>query len=60
MHVLYFHQYFNTPRGAGGIRSYEFARRLLARGHRVTMVCVIDDRNRSICPARPARRCGAV
>jgi glycosyltransferase involved in cell wall biosynthesis len=43
MRVLYFHQYFNTPRGAGGIRSYEFARRLIARGHRVTMVCVIDD-----------------
>ena len=45
MHILYFHQYFNTPRGAGGIRSYEFARRLIARGHRVTMVCVIDDRD---------------
>jgi len=43
MHVLYFHQYFNTPRGAGGIRSYEFARRLMARGHKVTVVCVIDD-----------------
>ncbi len=40
MHVLYFHQYFNTPRGGSGIRSYEFARALLARGHRVTMVCV--------------------
>ena len=43
MHVLYFHQYFNTPRGAGGIRSYEFARALLARGHRVTMVCVNEE-----------------
>jgi len=45
MHVLYFHQYFNTPRGAGGLRSYEFARALLARGHRVTMVCVCDERD---------------
>jgi glycosyltransferase involved in cell wall biosynthesis len=43
MHVLYFHQYFNTPRGAGGLRSYEFARALLARGHRVTMVCVHEE-----------------
>ncbi|AKM08241.1 glycosyltransferase family 4 protein [Pelagerythrobacter marensis] len=39
MHVLYFHQHFSTPRGAVGIRSYEMARRLIARGHRVTMVC---------------------
>lgn len=39
MRVLYFHQHFSTPRGSVGIRSYEMARRLLARGHRVTMVC---------------------
>jgi len=40
MHVLYFHQYFSTPAGSTGTRSYEMARRLIARGHRVTMVCV--------------------
>jgi len=45
MHVLYFHQYFYTPRGAGGIRSYEFARQLIAHGHQVTMVCVRDARD---------------
>lgn len=39
MHVLYFHQYFTTPSVAGGTRSYEMARQLIARGHRVTMVC---------------------
>lgn len=39
MHVLYFHQYFTTPRTAGGTRSYEMAGRLIARGHKVTMVC---------------------
>ncbi|MDP3816908.1 glycosyltransferase family 4 protein [Pseudomonas sp.] len=39
MKVLYFHQHFSTPNGAVGIRSYEMARRLLARGHQVTMVC---------------------
>lgn len=39
MKVLYFHQHFATPRGSTGTRSYEFARALLARGHRVTMVC---------------------
>lgn len=39
MRVLYFHQHFSTPQGSVGIRSYEMARRLLARGHQVTMVC---------------------
>jgi glycosyltransferase involved in cell wall biosynthesis len=36
--VLYLHQYFMTRAGVGGTRSYEFARQLTARGHRVTIV----------------------
>jgi len=39
MRILYFHQHFSTPKGATGIRSYEMARRLVAQGHQVTMVC---------------------
>lgn len=39
MKVLYFHQHFVTPRGAGGVRSYAMARKLIDRGHQVTMVC---------------------
>lgn len=39
MNVLYFHQHFTTPQGSTGTRSYEMARRLIERGHRVTMVC---------------------
>lgn len=39
MKVLYFHQHFSTPKGSAGIRSYEMAQRLIARGHQVTMVC---------------------
>jgi len=39
MHVLYYHQHFSTPSGPGGTRSYEMARGLIERGHRVTMVC---------------------
>lgn len=39
MKILYFHQHFSTPKGSAGIRSYEMARRLIARGHQVTMVC---------------------
>jgi len=39
MKVLYFHQHFVTPGGAGGVRSYAMARKLIERGHQVTMVC---------------------
>jgi glycosyltransferase involved in cell wall biosynthesis len=39
MKILYIHQHFSTPDGAVGIRSYQMARRLIERGHQVTMVC---------------------
>lgn len=39
MKILYLHQHFCIPRGSAGTRSYEFAQRLIARGHEVTMVC---------------------
>lgn len=45
MRILYFHQHFTTPDGTGGTRSYEFAKALLARGHRVTMVCGRSERS---------------
>jgi glycosyltransferase involved in cell wall biosynthesis len=39
MNILYIHQHFCTPKGAGGTRSYEFATRFAAQGHQVTMLC---------------------
>ena len=39
MRIIYFHQYFSTPKGATGIRSYAMARALIKNGHSVTMVC---------------------
>lgn len=39
MKILYFHQHFTTPSIGGGTRSYEFAKKLIERGHNVTMVC---------------------
>jgi glycosyltransferase involved in cell wall biosynthesis len=36
--VLYFHQYFATRRRTTATRSYELAKRLVDRGHRVTIV----------------------
>lgn len=38
MRITYLHQYFNTPEMIGGTRSYEMARRLVARGHEINMV----------------------
>jgi len=38
MHILYLHQYFATRKGMTGTRSYEFARHLVSKGHRVTMM----------------------
>ncbi len=38
MHVLYIHQYFVPPDGSGGTRSYELARRLVQKGHEVTVL----------------------
>lgn len=43
MRVLYFHQYFRTPAMPGGTRSYEIARRLVARGHDVHIVTSDQD-----------------
>lgn len=39
MKVLYFHQHFTIPTQAGGTRSYELAKHLIAKGHSVCMVC---------------------
>lgn len=41
MKILYIHQYFNTPANNGGTRSFEFARRLVARGHEVHVVTTL-------------------
>ncbi len=38
MNIVYFHQYFTTPDRVGGIRSYEMARRLVAKGHTVHLL----------------------
>lgn len=38
MHILYIHQHFAVPSGSTGTRSYEFARRWIRSGHRVTLI----------------------
>lgn len=43
MKILYLHQYFNTPSMKGGTRSYEMAKRMVARGHDVHMITTRRD-----------------
>ncbi len=38
MHILYLMQYFVPPDGTWSTRTYEFARRLIASGHQVTVI----------------------
>jgi len=38
MKIIYFYQYFTTPKGAWSTRAYEFARRWVAAGDEVTVV----------------------
>ena len=44
MKILYLHQFFVTREGAGGTRSYEFARRFVSRGHAVRMLTAGEGR----------------
>ncbi|WP_176243728.1 glycosyltransferase family 4 protein [Halomonas sp. CSM-2] len=38
MKILYLHQYFATPDNSGGVRSYQFGKRLAEAGHSVDLV----------------------
>ncbi|MBJ28118.1 MAG: glycosyltransferase WbuB [Chloroflexi bacterium] len=38
MNILYLHQYFRTRSDIGGTRSFEFAKRMVRAGHRVTIM----------------------
>lgn len=43
MKIIYLHQYFRKPSMNGGVRSYEFAKRLAAHGHEVVMVTADNE-----------------
>lgn len=45
MNILYIHQYFCTPSGPGGTRSYWISRELVKRGHQVTMITTARKSN---------------
>jgi hypothetical protein len=43
--ILYFYQYFSTPKGAWGTRVYDFAKNWVAEGHEVTVVSAIYSKS---------------
>ena len=43
--ILVFYQYFSTPAGSWGTRYYEFGKRWVAAGHKVTIVTAVYDRS---------------
>lgn len=45
MKILYFYQYFSTPKGAWGTRVYEFAKEWVDAGHKVTVVTSIYSKS---------------
>ena len=58
MRIVYLHQYFVTPDMAGGARSYEMARRLVAAGHEVHMVTSDQQARGGAAPWRETREAG--
>ena len=44
MKIIYLHQYFSTPKGKAGIRSYYFAKKLVQEGNDVFVICLNDSR----------------
>lgn len=45
MRILYFYQYFTTPKGSWSTRVYEFAQRWIAAGDSVTVVTSVYDKS---------------
>lgn len=45
MKIVYFYQYFSTPKGSWGTRVYEFAREWVKQGHEVTVVTSVYSKS---------------
>lgn len=45
MRILYFYQYFSTPKGSWGTRVYEFTKRWVELGHDVTVVTSVYSKS---------------
>ena len=47
MKIIYFHQYFTTPLGSGGTRSFYIAKELVKFGHDINIICLNDKRSKT-------------
>lgn len=45
MKILYFYQYFSTPKGSWGTRVYEFSKIWVEQGHEVTVVSAVYSKS---------------
>lgn len=45
MRILYFYQYFSTPKGSWGTRVYEFAAEWVKNGHEVTVITSVYSKS---------------
>ena len=45
MNIVYFYQYFGTPKGGWSTRVYELTRRWVGKGHHVTVVTSLYDKS---------------
>lgn len=45
MRILYFYQYFSSPKGSWGTRVYEYAKEWVEKGHKVTVVTSIYSKS---------------
>ena len=45
MKIVYFYQYFTTPKGSYGTRVYEFTKEWVKMGHEVTVVTSIFSKS---------------
>jgi len=45
MKIVYFYQYFSTPKGSWGTRVYEFAKEWVEQGHEVTVVTSVYSKS---------------
>jgi glycosyltransferase involved in cell wall biosynthesis len=45
MHIVYYYQYFSTPKGSWGTRVYEIAKNWIEHGHNVTVITSVYSKS---------------
>ena len=48
MKILYIHQYFKTPHESGSTRSFWISKKLIEKGHEVTVITGVTNKNQKL------------